>query len=186
MMANPRPVLSKHFFADRVRSDVVGTKTLHTEIVDEAIFHSVLNLGFDRVITNLIWDEPHSDREPISTQTPKSEWCVDALKGANLDFAVPIFGTLLADQVLSVASVDSHSLGGDAAFVLVTGDLELFGHLFHAFGDVVDCYAGLDVGLLHDYRQVVGIGLHVFLRSLVLLTQFLPLSVLVAHSRNQE
>ena len=111
---------------------------------------------------------------------------MDALKGANLDFAVPVFGTLLADQVLSVASVDSHALGGDTAFVLVTGDLELFGHLFHAFGDVVDCYAGLDVGLLHHYRQVVGIGLHIFLRSLVLLTQFLPLSVLVAHAGDEE
>ena len=61
MMTNSSPVLSQDFFADRVRPYIVGTKTLHTEIVDEAIFHSVLNLSFDRVITYLIWDEPHSD-----------------------------------------------------------------------------------------------------------------------------
>ena len=70
MVADSSPILAQDFFANCVRPDVICTEALHTEIVDEAIFHGVLNLGFDRVITYLIWDEPHSDREPISTQTP--------------------------------------------------------------------------------------------------------------------
>jgi len=186
VVADSGPILAEDFFAYSMRANIIRAEPLHSKVVDKAVLHAHLHLLQDHFVADLSVDEAQSDGESVSAETAQSERLVNALKRAYLDFAVPVFGALLANQVFSIAAVDSQSLGRNAAFVLVACDLELFWHLLHPFGNIVHCDARFHVGLLHNHRQVVGIVLHIFLRSLILLTQFLPLPVLVAHARDQE
>lgn len=61
MFNNLNPVLEEDFYANLVGVDVVAPKSLHSEIINEAIplhyFHLLSNLR----VFNFTWDESESD-----------------------------------------------------------------------------------------------------------------------------
>ena len=122
-----------------MRVDVVLTKSLHAEVVDKTIlfyrFHVLTDLG----IVDFRVDESKGDTEPVSLERTKLQRLEDALKAPNFDIWVPVFASLLANQLLCIHPVDRHFLSRNPSLVLVASDLELLRYLTKTLRNVVDC-----------------------------------------------
>lgn len=51
------PVLVKYLLTNFVCSNAVGTKALHSEVIDEATFLSILDICFDLLVSEFSADE---------------------------------------------------------------------------------------------------------------------------------
>ena len=81
---------------------------------------------------------------------------MDALKTANLDLGVPVFASLLSDQLLCIRSLNRDPLCSGSSFVFITGNLELSGQFSDPLGDIMNCLHRVNVGLVQGNLQILG------------------------------
>ena len=132
---------------------VVRAKALHAEIVNKAMFLHIVDIDFDLLLRYLIWNEPECNRESVALQRAKGKSFMDALKTANLDLGVPVFTSLLSNQLLGISSLDGDPLCGGSPFVFVAGNLELSGQFSDSLGDIMNGLHRVNVGLVQGNLQ---------------------------------
>lgn len=80
-------------------------------------------------------------------------------KASTLDFVVPVFATLLSDQLLRVRTLNSDPLCRRASFVFVASNLELFWDFADAFRHVVNSLHRIYIRLVQRNSQILWLGL---------------------------
>jgi len=80
---------------------------------------------------------------------------VNALKTSDLDLRVPVFASLLSDQLLSVGSHNSDPLRCRSSFVFVASNSELSWQFPDTLGHIVDGLHRVDVCLSQSYLEVL-------------------------------
>ena len=121
-----------------MRTNVIRTKSLHAKEVDESVLFDALDILPNISVANLIWDETEGDRETISFKSSEGERIENALKTSDLNLWVPVLAALLADELLSVGSVNCHPLRRGSTLVLVSSNLNLSWHFPDTLRDVVN------------------------------------------------
>lgn len=96
-LAHARPILVQALSADLMRVDVMSTKSLHTEIVNEAVGLDWFYLGKDLSFGNWQGDEAEGDTESVAFEVAELDRVERSGEGANADFGVPVLATLLSD-----------------------------------------------------------------------------------------
>jgi len=146
-----------------VRPDVIRAEPLHAKEVDKTIILDTEHICPDISVADIVRDEAQRDREAISFESTQGKRLKNALKTSTFNLRVPVFASLLPDQLLSIGPMNGHPLCCCASFVFVARNLELPRHLPDSFRDVVHSLHSVNVSLQHGNFEILGLSLVLWL-----------------------
>ena len=65
------PILHEHLHSDLMSVDVVGTKSLHAEVVDEPVSFDAVYVASNHSVRDVFGDESEGYRESVALETPE-------------------------------------------------------------------------------------------------------------------
>jgi hypothetical protein len=135
--------------------NVIRAKSLHAEVVDEAIISYKLDLLLDLLIRSHTIDKPKCYTKTIPLQISKLDGFETTLERANFYFWVPVFAALLSDQLLCICSLNRSNLTRNPSLVLVACNADLPRHLLDSLCDVMHSMHRLYVLFVNHDLQIL-------------------------------